>query len=160
METAAKKMAPHAIETSDGGYLVVGQSDRTHSDTRQSILVVRTNKDGVIQAFQMIEHPTANLTPRRVVEAAGGFVILAHRGSTPVVIGLDVGATVITFARTFANGGTGFSPAFRFNDLQPTADGGVVMVGGPLQLNNIHVAKTFQHGCLRLLCYFWGEQRS
>jgi Tol biopolymer transport system component len=122
--------AQSALQTGDGGFLLVGSTNYTHNDTaREDIWLCQTDAAGEV-LWQRTHGGEAFDRAQAIISAAdGGFVILAETesygagGRDIYVLKVDEAGNEIWSQRM------GGPERERAGDIQPVADGGYVVVG-------------------------------
>ncbi len=128
-------------QTSDGGYIVAGQSDSINGDVtgnhgNQDAWVVKLNSSGVIQWQKSLGGTNIDRPTSLQQTSDGGFIMVSYTLSTDGdVAGNNVGgywvvklnaSGVLQWQNTYGGTGTGYDFA---TSIQQTSDGGYV-VGG------------------------------
>jgi uncharacterized delta-60 repeat protein len=118
------------IETSDGGYLVVGGAQSRSSSSQNEILVMKINSSGDLQWVRWFGDTIYQDQAYSVKRTSdGGYIVVGRTGSYGsgnadiFLMKLD-GSGNVVWARAYGSSG----PDFGY-DVQITSDGGFVVVG-------------------------------
>jgi hypothetical protein len=118
------------IETSDGGYLVVGGAQSRRSSSQNEILVMKINSSGDLQWVRWLGDTIYQDQAYSVKRTSdGGYIVAGRTGSYGsgnadiFLMKLDSSGNVV-WARAYGSSG----PDFGY-DVQITSDGGFVVVG-------------------------------
>ncbi len=129
-EEAPEAAALGAVQTEDGGYLLVGATNHTHRDTmREDVHVIKTNSAGGMVWEKTYGGEAYDRGYEIIPAADGGFVILGETES------FGAGERDVYLIRIDADGNELWSRAFggpgreRAFAIQPTTDGGTIITG-------------------------------
>jgi hypothetical protein len=118
------------IETSDGGYLVVGGAQSRSSSSQNEILVMKINSSGALQWVRWFGDTIYQDHAYSVKRTSdGGYIVVGRTGSYGsgnadiFLMKLD-GSGNVVWAKAYGSSG----PDFGY-DVQITSDGGFVVVG-------------------------------
>ncbi|MGN7357992.1 Ig-like domain-containing protein [Paenibacillus sp. SAF-054] len=122
--------AYQAIETKDGGYLVIGSTTNTSGQPFSQLLMIRLDGSGRIVWEQSKEEDGIHSTPQAVVETDGGDFLIGGKGisnmsySTAYILKVNGSGQELWYKKYR------FGDSQYFNDLIPAVDGGYIAVGG------------------------------
>jgi hypothetical protein len=149
------------IETSDGGYLVVGGAQSRSSSTQNEILVMKINSSGDLQWVRWFGDTIYSDHAYSVKRTSDGGYIVAGRtgsygsGNADIFLMKLDGSGNVVWAKAYGSSG----PDFGY-DVQITSDGGFVVVGYYTSSGdtNAIIVKTNSSGDVQWYRVFGGTQ--
>lgn len=118
-----------ALETKDGGYLVLGSS-RSEGEPKDELYLIRLDSSGKVLWETVKEDPSIDSTPVSVLETDDGSFLIAGRGIVSWVayehaylLKIDANGNEVWYNK-YPFTGSDF-----FTDLIPASDGGYIAIG-------------------------------
>ncbi len=110
------------IQTTDGGYAIVGSYGHLFLDNYGELLLIKTNSSGDTQWYKTFDGPNYSDRGYSVIQSAdGGYVVAGRSGGDEWLIKTDSGGN-LQWSKTFSDMGAGFS-------IIPAVDDGYIIAG-------------------------------